>query len=196
MYVHPELIEVTLWILRFINNLKAKTFKITNLNETYLSSDELEYSEKLWIVEIWYFLKQEKNFKLSVKQLNKKLENDIYRCYGRLENTPLLFEHRFPIILLRDHHLAKLINLHFHSFSNQVEVKQTLVEICDIFWITHGRSLVKKILNDSYIYCRYKGQPHPYPEVSPLSKFTLNDSRTFAVVGLIYVVQFCQNCLC
>ena len=65
-------------------------------------------------------------FELFIQQLNIKPENNIYRCYGRLENAPLSFESRFPIILSKEHKLAKLIILYVHSLSNHVGVKQTV----------------------------------------------------------------------
>lgn len=64
MYIHPKLIEVTLWILCFIKKLKAKTFKRTNLNETYLSSDELIILKNLdcWNLVFFETRKKTSNF--------------------------------------------------------------------------------------------------------------------------------------
>ena len=123
-------------------------------------------------------------FKLLIKQLNIKPEKNIGRCYGRLENAPLSFESRFPTILSKEHKLAKLIILYVHSFSNHVRVKQTLNEFRNIFWITQGRSFVRKVFIDCYICRKYRGQPYPYPEFSPLPKLRLNDSLLFAAVGV------------
>ena len=116
------------------------------------------------------------------KQLNIKPENNIYRCYGKLENAPLSFESRFPIILSKE--LAKLIILYVHSFSNHVGAKQTLNEFRNRFWITQGRPFVRKVITDCYICRKYRGKPYPYPELSPLPKLRLNDSRPFAVVDV------------
>ena len=120
---------------------------------------------------------------LLIIQLNIKPENNIYRCYGRLENA-LSFEGHFPFILLKEHKLVKLIILYVHSLLNHVGVKQALNELRNGFWITQGRSFVKKVLIDFYICRKYRGKPYPYPEFSPLLKLRLYDSRPSAVVGV------------
>ena len=113
---------------------------------------------------------------LLIKPLNIKPENDIYRCYGRLENAPLSFKSCFPIILSKEHKLAKLIILYVHSLSHHVGVKQTLNELRNRFWITQGQSFVKKVLIDCYMRRKYRGKPYPYPKFSSLPKLRLNDS--------------------
>ena len=64
------------------------------------------------------------------------------------------------------------------------------------FWITQGRSFVRKVLIGCYICRKYRSKPYPYPEFSPLPKLRLNDSQPFAVVGvdlsgLIFVKNMC-----
>lgn len=180
-----KLIRVTAWVTRYVNNLKAKTFnKSEFIKEKFLSAEEIKQSERLWIIDNQKVLKNSKHFELLTKQLNIKLENSIYRCYGRLQNAPLSFESRSPVILSKEHKLAKLIVLYVHSTSNHVGVKQTLNEFRNRFWITQGRSFIKKVLIDCYICRKYKGKPYPYPEFAPLPEFRLNDSRPFAVVGV------------
>ena len=123
-------------------------------------------------------------FELLIKPLNIKPENNIYHCYGRLENAPLSFKRCFPIILWKEHKLAKLIISYVHSLSNHVGVKQTLNEFWNRFWITQGQSFVKKVLIHCYICRKYRGKPYLYPEFSSLPKLKLNDSCPFAVVGV------------
>ena len=101
-----------------------------------LTADELKESERLWIKENQKVLANSNKFELLIKQLNIKLGNNIYCCYGTLENAPLSFESCFPIILSKEHKLAKLIILHVHSLSNHVGVKQTLNEFRNRSWIT------------------------------------------------------------
>ena len=177
--------RVTSWIKRYVSKLKAKAFNETDFKKCqFLSADEIKALENLWIIENQKVLANSNTFKLLIKQLNIKPENNIYRCYGRLENASLSFESRFPIILSKEHKLAKLIFLYVHSLSNHVRVKQTLNEFRNRFWITQGRSFVRKVLIDSYICRKNRGQPYPYPEFSPLPKLRLNDSRPLAVVGV------------
>ena len=123
-------------------------------------------------------------FELLIKQLNIKPDNNIHRCYGRLENAPLSFESRFPIVLTKEHKLAKLIILYVHSLSIHVGVKQTVNEFRNRFWKTQGRTFVRKILIDCYICRKYRGKPYPYSEFSPLPKLRLNYLRPIAVVDV------------
>ena len=161
----------------YVNNLKAKVFNETDFKKRqFLSAYKIKESEQLWTIENQKVLANSNKSELLMKQLDIKPENDIYRCYGRLENAPLSSKSRFPIILLKKHKLAKLIILYVHSLSNHVEVKQTLNEFRNKFWINQGRSFVKKALIDCYICRKYIGKPYSYPEFSPLPKLRLNDS--------------------
>ena len=108
-----------------------------------LTADELKESERLWIKENQKVLANSNKFELLIKQLNIKPGNNIYCCYGTLENAPLLFESCFPIILSKEHKLAKLIILYVHSLSNHVGVKQTLNEFRNRSWITRELLFVK-----------------------------------------------------
>ena len=103
----------TSWVKRYVSNLKRKAFNETGFRKRKsLSADEIKESEQLWIIENQKVLANSNKFELLIKQLNIKPENNIYRCYGRLENDPLSFESRFPIILSKEHKLAKLIILY------------------------------------------------------------------------------------
>ena len=69
------------------------------------------------------FLANSNKYELLIRQLNIKRKNNIYYCYGKLENEPLSFESRFPITLSKEDKPAKLIILYIHSLSNHVGVK-------------------------------------------------------------------------
>ena len=129
-----KLMRVMPWAKRYVNNLKAKAFNETDFKkQQFLSADKIKESEQLWIIENQKVLANSNKFELLIKQLNIKPENNIYHCYGRLENAPLSFKSHFPIILSKEHKLAKLIISYVHSLSNHVGAKQTLNEFRNRF---------------------------------------------------------------
>ena len=76
-----------------------------------------------------------------------KDENQHLKCGGRLAHAELNSETRHPILLPREHHLAKLIVEHCHKEVKHGGVKDTLAELRSQYWIPKGRQFVKKVLN-------------------------------------------------
>ena len=183
-----RLLRVTAWVLRFTNNIKSKQgIRTTSyITKTYLNCDELSSAEKLWIQENQLGFRADSNFETLKCQLNVKLdENGIYRCYGRLQNAPMEFESRFPILLNKRNKLTELIiTTDIHVRHKHVLAKQTLTELRKKFWIAKGRSLVRKILNGCRVCRKFDGKPYSYPETPPLTELRLNNSRPFAVAGV------------
>ena len=104
--VNPIWETLTSWVKHYVNALKTKAFEETDFRKVqFLSVSKIKESEQLWII-----VNQKHKILLNIKP-----ENNIYRCYGRLENAPLSFESCFPIILSKEHALAKLIILYVHS---------------------------------------------------------------------------------
>jgi hypothetical protein len=59
---------------------------------------------------------------------------------------------RHPIVLPGDHRLSYLITAHYHEISHS-RVEWTLCLIREVFWITKGRRLARKVKDDCLI-CR------------------------------------------
>ncbi|XP_057294586.1 uncharacterized protein LOC130623107 [Hydractinia symbiolongicarpus] len=123
-----------------------------------------------------------KNF---YEQLNIEKDNQgIYRCQGRLQHAPLPYQARFPAVINQKHKLAELIVLEKHAIVKHAEVSQKLTEIRQEYWISKGRSFVRKMLRPCVTCRKFLGKPYPYPSPPPLTKLRLNDSRTFAVIAV------------
>lgn len=90
-------------------------------------------------------------------------------------------------MLNRDHRLAEIIVNYCHSKVLHRGVKQTLTELRSKYWITKGRSFVKKILRPCTICKRYKARPFHYPEHSDLPSFRFEVYNPFRTTGVDYL---------
>ena len=92
-----KLCRVTAYVIRFVNNIKARSSKpVGPVGSRSFTSDAL-FSESLWILESQKSLLQNRNFKQQCVQLGViKDMNGILRCKGRLCNSPLPETAKFP----------------------------------------------------------------------------------------------------
>ena len=189
--------RVLSWVFRFIKNCQSKVGE-RNLN--ILSVKELQIAEELLILDNQQSFISCKSFDNTKLILNVKVDkNNIMRCHGRLENAPLPFESKFPILLNSDHKLTELLVKETHYRNLHSGTKQTLTDLRQRFWIVKGRSFVKKVLKYCRICRKSAGPPYPYPdpELSQLPSFRLNDDRPFAAIGVdLCGPLFVKNVFC
>ena len=129
-------------------------------------------------------LKSENHENLSKNLTLKFDEENIIRCYSRLENGN---KNRHPIMLLRNHELTKLIVLRGHKKVYHNGVKQTLNEVRAEFWINCDRSYVWKLLNNFFICKCLQSRSYNYPENSNLPSYRINAAVPFQVCGVDYL---------
>ena len=92
------------------------------------------------------------NEKSQLHQLKPFLDdNGILKVGGRLKNSSIPESAKYPIIICKESHLAKLYISHVHELLLHSGVNQVLVEIRQKFWITHSRNLVKRIIHHCVI---------------------------------------------
>ena len=96
-------------VLRFASNLICRIRGKNDLIKSEgLTKEEIEQAESMRIKTAQRSVKEAKNFAQLQKQLGLYVESDgIIRCRGRIGNTSLKLETRFPAILT-DHPLASL----------------------------------------------------------------------------------------
>ena len=157
--------------------------------------NEINASELLWLHDNQKNITQSKNY----SQLEKSLvlitdENGLFHSRGRLQNAPLPYDSREPILLNNRHYLTELIvqDAHYKILHNGV--KQILTHIRERFWICRGRSYVKGILSKCLICKKLMRKPYDYPESPPLPSSRLRDDFAFSSTGLdLYVPIFVKN---
>ena len=125
------------------------------------------------------------NYEHLSKSLSLKFDKEnIIRCYGRLENET---ENKHPIMLSRNHDLAKLLVLKCHEKVLHNGVKQTLNELRNEFWINRGRNYIRKLLNICFTCKRLQSRSYSYPEKSNLPGYRVNRTVPFQVWGVNYL---------
>ena len=111
-------------------------------------------------------------------------KDNIVRCYGRLENET---ENKHPIMLSRNHDLAKLLVLKCHEKVPHNGVKQTLNELRNEFWINRCRNYIRKLLIICFICKRLQSRSYSYPEKSNLPGYRVDRTVPFQVWGVNYL---------
>ena len=107
--------------------------------------------------------------------------------YSRLKNAKILFDSKALILLDRNHKLIELLILYSHPNVLQYGVQQTLTEFRQQFWITCGRSCVKKVIHTCVICKKLNGRPYLYPQYSDIPEFCFDDITLPHSVGLDYL---------
>ena len=178
-----KLLRVTAWVKRFVNNLKHKKEK-RELKKGSLEVEEIKEIERLWIQDAQKVLKEGVNFEKTRVHLGIIERNGVLVCQGRLENSDLDMESKYPIILPKEHKLAQLIVLDCHEKVHHLKVRATLAELRSRFWITRGRQFVKKILKPCF-RCRYlEGKSFNAPATAALPDFRVTEAPPFSTTGV------------
>ena len=179
-----QLYRITAWVKRFISNLIKRKNKQTIELSPFLTSVEIRNSEKAWIKE-----NQSTFDKNQLNVLTKELnlitdENNIFRCKGRLQNAPVPYDLKTPILLNPKHRLAELIVIDIHRNLKHISVKHTLTELRERFWVCRGRQFVRSILRKCTVCRKYEGPSYAYPTSPPLTKLRLQDNYAFFTTGV------------
>ena len=81
-------------------------------------------------------------------KLNPILVDGILRVGGRLERAMISFNAKYPIILPQHHHVTDLIIKHYHRQEGRMGPMQVLATIRQMFWILHGPTEVRRVINN------------------------------------------------
>ena len=189
-----KLLRITSWIMRFINNVKKKDQNIVRKCGN-LSNEEIQNAKLIWIKENQNVLQDEKNYSEIVNSLNLFEDEDgIIRSKGRITNSSLPYETRLPIMLSKTHKLSKLLVILCHHRVKHNGVRQTLAEFRSNYWLTQGRSFVKKILFECVVCKRYNARPYNYPKPPDLPKERVSCETPFSNTGVDYMGPvYCKN---
>ncbi|GFT82495.1 integrase catalytic domain-containing protein, partial [Nephila pilipes] len=74
-------------------------------------------------------------------------EKNVLRVGGRLQHSELPLNHKHPMLIPNNCNICELIIDHYHVFYLHTGVEATLANLRTQFWITNGRSKVKRVLN-------------------------------------------------
>ncbi|CAB4042936.1 PREDICTED: uncharacterized protein LOC107336482, partial [Paramuricea clavata] len=181
-----RLLRVTAYVLRFINNLKKR---VENLDTTVdqITCEEIDSAELKWIKDIQHPMSKQANYRKVKESLNLfEGKGNIIRCHGRIQESRLPYDKKFPILLPSDHYFTRLVVLRSHEQVMHNGDRETLTQVRSKYWITKGRQVVKKILSKCTICRRLEGPPYGNPEAPPLPEFRLSNDFAFSKIAVDY----------
>ncbi|XP_067016654.1 uncharacterized protein [Acropora muricata] len=180
-----KLCRVTAYVIRFVNNIKARSSKPVGPIGSRSFTSEVLFSESLWILESQKSLLQNRNFKQQCVQLGViKDMNGILRSKGRLCNSPLPETAKFPAWLPCDHHITKLIIRDCHHKVMHNGVRETLTELRSRFWLTKGRQVIRKQIYNCVVCRRYEGRSYKVEPSSDMPEFRFKEGYPFKSTGV------------
>ncbi|GFY22187.1 integrase catalytic domain-containing protein [Trichonephila clavipes] len=90
-----------------------------------------------------------------VKTLNPFIDSEgILRVGGRLRNSDINYNQKFPILLPSKHKLTYLIVEYFHKKFLHSGPQSLLYQIRQNFWILNGRNICRKVVHNCVICCK------------------------------------------
>ena len=140
------LISVTAYVLRFTNNLLNR-IRNKDVTRGEITASEFKAAEKLWVL-------HEQSVAISCSKFDcwrKSLglfcdEEGLIRCRGRLGQSMLEYDRKFPLFLNNESYFTKLLIWRCHFGLKHAGLASTLNRLRCKFWIVRGRQAVKKVL--------------------------------------------------
>ena len=172
-----RLFRVTSWVLRFVFNMQTRRKSLERRNGE-LSVDELNEAERLWIREAQTGLKVDEKFSQFSNSLGL-IEEGILRCRGRLQNSDLEYNAKYPILIPKNHRLTELIVQRCHREVHHGALRATLSRLRTKFWVVKGRQMVKKILSRCVVCKKLQGRPCSVTKVADLPEFRIREAAPF-----------------
>ena len=188
---------ITSYVLRFLNNLRAKVNK-EQLKSGPIDGSEINAAERLWLKSEQKFIRKDTKFEQLRNSLNLVEEDGLLKLRGRLSEAPVDDSFKYPILLRKDSHFTKLVIREAHRVVEHQKTNATLNEVRSRFWICQGRRTVNKIVSRC-IYCKmFDGKTLTGPPSPDLPKFRVSDDFAFSSTGIdfagpLYVKQIYNN---
>lgn len=190
-------IRVFAYILRFIENLRqskeSRKFGSLSIEEFQESSNRLLKlaQQQDFISEITHLQKNQGLSKKSpIANLHPFLDKDgCLRVGGRIRNAAIPFEQKHPILVSHRNIMAQRLIEFEHLRLLHAGPQLVLASLRTRYWITSGRSFVKKTLRNC-IRC-FRANPIPLSYMmGNLPSARITPSRPFYVVGIDYAGPF------
>ena len=143
--------------------------------------DERRQAKILWVKCAQRTISGSKDF---TKRLNLfRDEQGVWHCGGRLGNTDVPFDTKFPILIPKSHYLSTLIMNQAHERVLHDGPKETLTKERAKYWIQSGRSFTK-IIQKCVTCRRYEGLPFKAPLPPPLPECRGSETPAFSFTGV------------
>ena len=184
---YNKLIRSTAQVFRFINILKSKIGKmlVVSENEPKNINSTIKQAKILWQKHV----QNEFDFSGKDRDVKENLnvfadENGVYRVGGRLQNAPIPYNAKHPIILPRKHHFSNLAVWKSHLELKHNGVNETLIQLRTEYWIPKGRQFVKSVISKCTKCKEIHGKAYDTPVAPPLPCFRVSEDSAFTNVGV------------
>lgn len=107
------------------------------------------------------------------------------RVGGRLKNSLLCEEAKYPLLLPKSSHLTALIIRHYHLTFLHAGPKLIISMIRQKFWIVSARDAIRRSIFACVTCTRYKAR-HPTPIMGNLPVSRVQNHRVFSQIGMDY----------
>ena len=158
----------------------------STLNTSELSLNELEEAKKLWIIneqaELTYNKKTMNELSNSLGMF--KDVDGIYKLKGRLQNSDLDENAKYPIFLDKKSYLTVLIILDCHLRVKHSKVKDTLNELRSMYWVPQGRRTVNRVIRPCVVCNKHESKPFKTLPAAPLPNFRSKIDFPFSSTGI------------
>ena len=111
-------------------------------------------------------------------------EKGVLRVKGRIDDAPLPYETKYPVLLPRRHHFTHLVVYKSYSIVKHNGVRETLTQVRSEYWVCKGRQIVKTLLSKCVLCKRIMGKPYDTPLSPPLPKFRVSEDTAFSNIGI------------
>ena len=118
--------RIAAYVLRFVHNVRRRTTR-SESRSGELTAEEISEAEQRWIKELQRSATRKEKFKQIKSSLSLFEDTSgILRCCGPLEDSPLPYESKYPLLLPADHHYTKLVIRRCHEEVMHNGVQATL----------------------------------------------------------------------
>lgn len=119
-----------------------------------------------------------------MKQLRLKMVDGIIRCSGRIGNSDLDFDSKYPILLPSKHPFTAMYIRKYHADNFHSGVNNTVAALRQRFWVPKMRQTVKSTLRPCIICKRFQGHSYKAAPVTNLPVFRTREARPFQITGV------------
>ena len=192
-----KLLRTLSWVLRFLDNLKARLSCKSINKENEISADETCRAEmvivksiqnKAFKIELQYLSKDNKSQSkapLYVDQFNLFLdEHGVLRCRSRVNKSSVIDSGKNPILLPPGNHYVFLLIQESHRKVFHNGTRETLNLLRQTYWVPRGREMVKKYVRKCLLCKKLEGLPFRTTFNPDLPQARVDDGPPFSNTGL------------
>ncbi|XP_043199160.1 uncharacterized protein LOC122368905 [Amphibalanus amphitrite] len=180
--------RVTAWVIRWTKKARREEDTAGELTQ-----EEIRRSGDLWVAQAQTDAFKDEKARLQSGQdvpgtsdvfhLNPHLNNGFLRVTGRLQESELTAQEKYPLILPSKHRYTKLVILDLHENLCHAGIQQTMFALRSRFWVPRSRQTVRQTIHGC-ARCRVFRLKPLSQERAPLPKERVCGGAPFSRIGV------------